>query len=934
MAENSFIFNPGDPATDGTMETGVFSTRIINSGGGTESDAGIKVGQDTHVFRTLIFGKLPQVYDVFATTPEGAFWDKDLTITNMTLTFTVTDADTSQKMYLISEINEGQTVNYPVHDHYGEGGTAATGTTVGNATYDRLIHDASNSGAGLSWTGTSGTGNITTAGVVADDPIDYFRPDATGVVVLDLKSYVKAKTLTWGDRFNFIIEKVDASSTGGHMEVDDTSGGYADRTTNDWADLTIYYEDPEPTITITTLSADSDYIGAVFTFNTKPEERHIISFDTIWKAGAPDTTTGKKGVDYTTSATYRAQDFTLSGTTLKQNDSQITSTYLATEGQEYSAVVYAKDATGKSMGNVMQHTRMSCTGSVSPSPPTIGQEATLTISGFSDAGNSSAKAFTKFGVNWDGEATASNDNINDYTIITLDSEVTSTTVKHTFDKAGTYKVNVCVIDEKGFRTDFTQAASLVVAESNPVAVLRSSRDSFVRARYGDEFSVGNLSLSHSYPVGSDRLLMTHKFKHNSNTPITTFPMDNDNSNFNDASTSIAVKCNKASCDDTVIKVFGKVSVDSAGDPIADDHANFDHYEYQVNSVSPNALSDVIGGVATTTASDGSTDAVYYKQVDFVVISTLSGDDDGVLYTLVDIVSTHSSGQSATSGYGNIINNKIRGKKDTYAWGGYEDLTANITAVNFDESAGTVTRVSGSGDFVTNGATIGDTIYIAAPENAGNNGFFTLSAVTGTVLTVNETFVADDNSDSAAEIYKVGPSVLPIASYDGNEATITGSVVSTIEGQSTTANLDTSSEVTQDIRIENETQNTLDLDTTADAGDIAILSANISRGGGMAAKMPLGNKIYPTGAVRTRMGNPNVSLNVRALTQGGYRKLWNLIEGDTYEWVTIDSKKVDVPSTAYKQLRMRLTNGSLNKDPSMASQYTSTLNFVVIGELVT
>lgn len=49
------------------------------------------------------------------------------------------------------------------------------------------------------------------------------------------------------------------------MEVDDTSGGYADRTTNDWADLTIYYEDPEPTIPITTLSADSDYIGAVFT---------------------------------------------------------------------------------------------------------------------------------------------------------------------------------------------------------------------------------------------------------------------------------------------------------------------------------------------------------------------------------------------------------------------------------------------------------------------------------------------------------------------------------------------------------------------------------------------------------------------------------------------------------------------------------------------
>lgn len=157
--------------------------------------------------------------------------------------------------------------------------------------------------------------------------------------------------------------------------------------------MTIVYEDPEPTAPVTSLSADVDYIGAVITLDTKPSERDIVSFDTVWKAGAADTTTGKRGVDYNTNATYRAQDFTLSGTTLKQNDGQITATYLATEGQLYSAVVYATDSNGKSMGNVMQHTRMSCTGSISPSPPTIGQEATLTISGFSDAGNSSAKSF-------------------------------------------------------------------------------------------------------------------------------------------------------------------------------------------------------------------------------------------------------------------------------------------------------------------------------------------------------------------------------------------------------------------------------------------------------------------------------------------------------------------------------------------------------------
>ena len=257
----------------------------------------------------------------------------------------------------------------------------------------------------------------------------------------------------------------------------------------------------------------------------------------------------------------------------------------------------------------------------------------------------------------------------------------------------------------------------------------------------------------------------------------------------------------------------------------------------------------------------------------------------------------------------------------------------MTELNFNAGAKTISRDAGSGDFFTNGAAVGDTIYIAAPEDATNNNFFTVNTVAATVLTVDED-ITTNVADTTATIYKVGPSVLSVAAYDEVDATITASVVSTVGGQSTTANLDTSSEVTQTISFVSEEINTLDLDTVADAGDIAILSATLSRGGGMAAKMSLGNKIYPTGAVRTRMGDPTVSLNVRALTQTGYRKLWNVIEGDTYEWTTIDSKKVDVPGTAYKQLRMRLTSGSLNKDPSMASQYTGTLNFIVIGELVT
>ena len=314
------------------------------------------------------------------------------------------------------------------------------------------------------------------------------------------------------------------------------------------------------------------------------------------------------------------------------------------------------------------------------------------------------------------------------------------------------------------------------------------------------------------------------------------------------------------------------------------------------------------------------------------MSALDSDDSGAVYTLVDVAGTHTSGAAATSGFGNIINNKIRGKDGTYAWGGYADLTSSITELNFNASAKTITRDAGGGDFITNGAVVGDTIYIDDPEDAANNGFFTVNAVTGTVLTVNES-VTTNTADTTAKIYKVGPSVLPVASYASTIPTITCSVISTKDEQNTTSDLHTSSEVTQDLLIADESFNTLDLDTIAASGDIAILNVNLNRSGGLSTSMPLGGKTYPVGVTRTKMGEPLLNASIRILTQTGYRKIWNLVEGGRYQWITIDSKKVDLPSNAYKQLRLRLKDGSIDKEPSLASQYTASLNFVVIGELV-
>jgi len=561
---------------------------------------------------------------------------------------------------------------------------------------------------------------------------------------------------------------------------------------------------------------------------------------------------------------------------------------------------------------------MTCSGAVSSST-SIGTTITLTVTGTN--GDYSGK-FIKFGVNWDGDGTASNDSISEYSIATLTEEATTATVTHTYDKADTYQINLFTIDRDGFRSDFTNAANTTaVSQPNPVAVLRASRDTAVRAKYGDEFSVVNLSASHSYSVGSDRMIFAHRFQHDSDTPLTTYPMENDNSNFNDVTTTVKLKCNRANCASTVLKVYGKVSVSSDGTPNVDNDANFDHYEYQVHEVSPSDTVETFGTVAQTGGEN-----VLFKSVDFVVVSTLDGTDvvgttNGAVYTLAD-------------GDGNIINNKIRAAKDTDTWGGYHKT--EVIQVDFTNSSSTIHYDSGltTGSFLKEGFVPGDTIYVdASVEDAANNDFFTIASVTATDIVVNET-ITDETNDAGVRIYKVNGPTLPIASYDVNTPTITCSVRQALAESATSQSIASSSDVTQALRFVSEEYNTLDFDTQADAGHIAIQSANIKRSGGLNSLMSLGGKAYPTGTTRTKMGTPNVSLNVRALTQTGYRQIWNLIEGGRYEWATIDSKKVDVPGTAYKQLRMRLIDGSIAKDPAMASQYTASLNFVVIGELVT
>ena len=134
--------------------------------------------------------------------------------------------------------------------------------------------------------------------------------------------------------------------------------------------------------------------------------------------------------------------------------------------------------------------------------------------------------------------------------------------------------------------------------------------------------------------------------------------------------------------------------------------------------------------------------------------------------------------------------------------------------------------------------------------------------------------------------------------------------------------------------------TLDLDTVATYGehlastDIAILSANISRDGGLTTVMPLGERKYPVGVTRTTMGLPTMNVQLRIFSQKAYERILSLIEGDTYDYAFMDSNKVDTPASAYVTFRLKYISGTLDKSPDLASEYLATLNFVIIGEAVT
>ena len=116
-----------------------------------------------------------------------------------------------------------------------------------------------------------------------------------------------------------------------------------------------------------------------------------------------------------------------------------------------------------------------------------------------------------------------------------------------------------------------------------------------------------------------------------------------------------------------------------------------------------------------------------------------------------------------------------------------------------------------------------------------------------------------------------------------------------------------------------------------SSDIAILNIDKSRDGGLAASMPLGGDKYPVSVIRNKIGLPTLSAQLRVISSTGLRKIRSLIEGDTYDYVFIDSSQVDTPGVVDVTYRMKMVSGTLTKSPELANDYLANLEFVIVGE---
>jgi len=500
-----------------------------------------------------------------------------------------------------------------------------------------------------------------------------------------------------------------------------------------------------------------------------------------------------------------------------------------------------------------------------------------------------------------------------------DKAVTSVSREHVYTTAGTKNIYASLIDTKGFRSD-TVLLPLVVSVSatTPTAVPLVSKKTYSSLTYGLLDSVNTLNGIKSVAGTSDTEIYHYHWQHADVTGITTaFPTDNDNSAFLDESDTVKCLANWGSnssaskaMNDAVLTVYGLASFYDSGSgetATADTHSNFTSYGYYrmaKSTISPAATHSTLGSASNN----------YFKRIDCIAVTTKASNDHVDYPAYFTVKSTADD---------DLINNKISCIGVTTFWGGYATSGA-ISTCTVEKDAGYIDKTDI--EFLEKGFRINQKVYVTFATSTTIDGIYTISALTNDRMTFSEGLTGSGSATETVNVYADtrGMSAIPfVSSASASHAHRFTLAVS--------QSRDASNLQSDTAAVHLKTINELDLNAKIDAGDIAITSSTVSRSGGLSGKMSLGTRTYPLGTNRTNMGLPEINLNVVCLTQAGLRDMWALIEGNRFDWVLLESDRIDSPATPHRTFVMKLSGGTLNKAAGDGKHYVATLKFVAIGE---
>ena len=773
--------------------------------------------------------------------------------------------------------------------------------------------------------------------VVYETYLDSFTvdwPSDSDLKYLDLEYFIQRENKNFGDRIDIAVyQTVDDSSRG--FDFDDADDG-------EMPAVAVVYSVPKPTKAQMGIAAADDGINAIITPTSHAESEDLASY-----IFAYHTTEG--------SLAYNTNAITTTDIGAKSYSTKAVwaggTAPLANENDTYHFKVFAQDSVhtnaNASTSNVFTATRPAITSVATSGFSNTGDTGSMVVTAATggDWSSNGAAALKYLYVNWDGPATGASISDDGVSKIEITAEnATAVTRTHTYSTPNTKYVWVAIEDTLGFRSGFhrvddnddntggvdnniaSPATLPNPSATAPTAVATVSKKTNLHTKYGLLDDVNVVGGVKSVAGVSDSQVYHYLWKHtNTDCIVTAYPTANDNSYFQDASDAVRCNCNwgagdgtSTDMDDARLTVYGLASFyDNNGTDtaVADSHSNFatsGFYKMAKSEIAPPHSNPAAGG-SYGVASDN-----YFKRIDMIAVTTRPSNESDTYPVFYNVVTS--------TGTVSVINNKLCAIHNNNFWGGY--VTANISSGTTDTTSNYIEK-SGV-DYFSLGFRPDMKVYVTWATDTSLNGVYTIST-----MTPNGNRISFKENLSGT----IGAQNLTITSDTREHVTIPYVTYSTDTKDfhdftlSVSQNRDASSLATNAITVNQRVPEELNLETLVDNGHIAILSSEITRQGGLTAKMSLGDVAYPSGITRTNIGMPTLSMQIRILTQDGLRQMLAYIDSNRYDWAHVDSDRIDAPSTANRTYLLKLNSGTVTKTPESATQYIASLSCIIVGEKI-